>query len=345
MLSFSQFQFFREMETDDETLLIDLTHDDVDALADVEVHIPDKPSDRVVTVIQAVQSVQVVDKTVQTVAQVLEQVASSEAVHSAQQANQQGPMVQIPTLHSEEPGEPAAHPGAQAGTSASPVDETRTVKVLSDRQLLRRKQNALRKEFKGDVDKEKKQIARQRQRTNRRQRDNEVRAIYNTPFISTDADDEQNNDGELPPNSVFGKDIKPAGYWSDEDMDDDNYDEETYCPYVYSMEGDPVNWQERCIELEMSLQRFRDQAGKIRGLLREKVSHNQSTVSFHLVLLCCGRRNSGRFPRGLLLFFFCIPPSYRSEELFESPFYSVSIRPEWNPFQKRTNVYTERGVA
>ena len=95
----------------------------------------------------------------------------------------------------------------------------------------------------------------------------------------------------------------PAGA-DDYCMDDDNYDEETYCPYVYSMEGDPVNWQERCIELEMSLQRFRDQAGKIRGLLREKVSHNQSTVSFHLVLLCCGRRNSGRFPRGLLLFFF-----------------------------------------
>lgn len=50
--------------------------------------------------------------------------------------------------------------------------------------------------------------------------------------------------------------------------------DETYLPYVYGMEGpDPgVNWQERCMELEMSLQRFRDQAGKIRGLLREKVS-------------------------------------------------------------------------
>ncbi|KAK8407690.1 hypothetical protein O3P69_002325 [Scylla paramamosain] len=31
-----------------------------------------------------------------------------------------------------------------------------------------------------------------------------------------------------------------------------------------------VNWQERCLELELSLQRFRDQAGKIRELLREK---------------------------------------------------------------------------
>nr|XP_053628606.1 uncharacterized protein LOC128685997 [Cherax quadricarinatus] len=35
-----------------------------------------------------------------------------------------------------------------------------------------------------------------------------------------------------------------------------------------------VNWQERCLELELSLQRFRDQAGKIRELLREKVSYS-----------------------------------------------------------------------
>lgn len=56
--------------------------------------------------------------------------------------------------------------------------------------------------------------------------------------------------------------------------DEDQYgDDDGYLPYVYSLEGgDPgVNWEERCIELEMSLQRFRDQAGKIRGLLREKV--------------------------------------------------------------------------
>jgi hypothetical protein len=104
----------------------------------------------------------------------------------------------------------------------------------------------------------------------------------------------------------------PAGP-DDYCMDDDNYDEETYCPYVYSMEGDPVNWQERCIELEMSLQRFRDQAGKIRGLLREKVSHDQSTVSFCLFFYPGSRRNSGQsspnFHHGLQLF--CIPPSYR----------------------------------
>lgn len=41
-----------------------------------------------------------------------------------------------------------------------------------------------------------------------------------------------------------------------------------------------VNWQERCLELELSLQRFRDQAGKIRELLREKVS------IIHLPLCC-----------------------------------------------------------
>ncbi|XP_066982425.1 uncharacterized protein CG43867 isoform X7 [Macrobrachium rosenbergii] len=40
-------------------------------------------------------------------------------------------------------------------------------------------------------------------------------------------------------------------------------------PLVWA--GDEVvNWQERCLELELSLQRFRDQAGKIRELLREK---------------------------------------------------------------------------
>lgn len=64
--------------------------------------------------------------------------------------------------------------------------------------------------------------------------------------------------------------------------DEDQYgDEDTYLPYVYSMEGgDPgVNWEERCLELEMSLQRFRDQAGKIRGLLREKVGDTFFTSS------------------------------------------------------------------
>ena len=59
----------------------------------------------------------------------------------------------------------------------------------------------------------------------------------------------------------------------DDSQFDDRYDDDHYLPYVYGVEGvDAMNWQDRCIELEMSLQRFRDQAGKIRGLLREKVS-------------------------------------------------------------------------
>ena len=59
------------------------------------------------------------------------------------------------------------------------------------------------------------------------------------------------------------EDERCGGYQEDGD--------ENFFPYAY---GDPngVNWEERCLELEMSLQRFRDQAGKIRGLLREKVS-------------------------------------------------------------------------
>ncbi|XP_069191623.1 uncharacterized protein CG43867 isoform X4 [Procambarus clarkii] len=39
-----------------------------------------------------------------------------------------------------------------------------------------------------------------------------------------------------------------------------------------------VNWQERCLELELSLQRFRDQAGKIRELLREKLAELEQRV-------------------------------------------------------------------
>ncbi|XP_076065828.1 uncharacterized protein CG43867 isoform X3 [Oratosquilla oratoria] len=42
--------------------------------------------------------------------------------------------------------------------------------------------------------------------------------------------------------------------------------------------GPEVNWQERCLELELSLQRFRDQAGKIRELLREKLAELEQRV-------------------------------------------------------------------
>ncbi|XP_063860624.1 uncharacterized protein LOC135100934 [Scylla paramamosain] len=43
-----------------------------------------------------------------------------------------------------------------------------------------------------------------------------------------------------------------------------------------------VNWQERCLELELSLQRFRDQAGKIRELLREKHIRGKLLKTVHV---------------------------------------------------------------
>lgn len=53
-------------------------------------------------------------------------------------------------------------------------------------------------------------------------------------------------------------------------------EDETMGPGPMVWGGDEVvNWQERCLELELSLQRFRDQAGKIRELLREKVSRRR----------------------------------------------------------------------
>lgn len=34
-----------------------------------------------------------------------------------------------------------------------------------------------------------------------------------------------------------------------------------------------VDWQQRCIQLELELHQFRMQAGRVRDLLRDKVSH------------------------------------------------------------------------
>lgn len=48
-----------------------------------------------------------------------------------------------------------------------------------------------------------------------------------------------------------------------------------------------VDWQERCVALEMQLLRFRLQAGKIRELLAEKVRRE-----------CEGGREGGKFLRG-----------------------------------------------
>lgn len=61
-----------------------------------------------------------------------------------------------------------------------------------------------------------------------------------------------------------------------------------------------VNWQERCLELELSLQRFRDQAGKIRELLREKVSVYQCLQLLILCHFCSrGRSTTGEHSRPL----------------------------------------------
>ncbi|KAF0289064.1 Pleckstrin y domain-containing family H member 1 [Amphibalanus amphitrite] len=47
-------------------------------------------------------------------------------------------------------------------------------------------------------------------------------------------------------------------------------------PFVWT--SDEVNWQERCLELELSLQRFKDQAGRIRSMLRDKLVELEQRV-------------------------------------------------------------------
>jgi hypothetical protein len=39
-----------------------------------------------------------------------------------------------------------------------------------------------------------------------------------------------------------------------------------------------INWQERCLELQLELHRSRNQAGRVRDMLREKVSEFQCNV-------------------------------------------------------------------
>ena len=48
-------------------------------------------------------------------------------------------------------------------------------------------------------------------------------------------------------------------------------------------------WQARCVELEMALQRFRDQAQNIRELLREKVGHFKYFKTFHISFTRCAK--------------------------------------------------------
>lgn len=46
-----------------------------------------------------------------------------------------------------------------------------------------------------------------------------------------------------------------------------------------------VDWQQRCVALEMQLLRFRIQAGKIRELLAEKVRHRGKECFLIITLL------------------------------------------------------------
>ena len=119
-------------------------------------------------------------------------------------------------------------------------------------------------------------------------------------------------------------------------MDEDGHaygGEENYCMSYGDYGADPnINWEERCMELEMSLQRFRDQAGKIRGLLREKVSQNflhpnptgsaiwRSVADPHFLWRC------NRLPFSLFYFCWFYPGSWIGVEysfLFSRPFTDV----------------------
>lgn len=41
----------------------------------------------------------------------------------------------------------------------------------------------------------------------------------------------------------------------------------------YAQQMPEINWQERCLELQLELHRSKNQSGRIRDMLREKVSH------------------------------------------------------------------------
>ena len=52
-----------------------------------------------------------------------------------------------------------------------------------------------------------------------------------------------------------------------------------------------VDWQDRCLELEMSLQKFRDHAGKIRSMLHEKVSSIMFFFVYFSMIFCFSSNN------------------------------------------------------
>ena len=47
---------------------------------------------------------------------------------------------------------------------------------------------------------------------------------------------------------------------------------EPQVPRGVNGDGDSIDWRERCLELEMALERFRDHTGKVRDVFNEKVS-------------------------------------------------------------------------
>jgi len=70
-----------------------------------------------------------------------------------------------------------------------------------------------------------------------------------------------------------------AGFGVENDGSE-NYDETCQSWTDISKPKTESEWQARCIELELALQRFRDQAQNIRELLREKVRHFFQNKSF-----------------------------------------------------------------
>ena len=46
-----------------------------------------------------------------------------------------------------------------------------------------------------------------------------------------------------------------------------------------------INWQERCLELQLELHRSKNQAGRIRDMLREKVGTRFFLLIFFFVIL------------------------------------------------------------
>lgn len=67
-----------------------------------------------------------------------------------------------------------------------------------------------------------------------------------------------------------------------------------------------VDWQQRCVALEMQLLRFRIQAGKIRELLAEKVRHRGKECSLMITLLQADQPTKVLYPQKKVLSPLCL---------------------------------------